>query len=89
MGDLENDRGGLASRQRRDEPRLPGKAIRARAGAQAPAPIPLASANRAPLQAAALAGDLSTAEDLVSETLVQALKSLPRYDRTCRLSTWP
>jgi RNA polymerase sigma-70 factor (ECF subfamily) len=39
-------------------------------------------------QAAALAGDLSAAEDLVSETLVAAWKSLPRYDRSCRLSTW-
>jgi RNA polymerase sigma-70 factor (ECF subfamily) len=39
-------------------------------------------------QAAALAGDLSAAEDLVSETLVEAWKSLPRYDQTCRLSTW-
>jgi RNA polymerase sigma-70 factor (ECF subfamily) len=39
-------------------------------------------------QAAALSGDLSAAEDLVSETLVEAWKSLPRYDETCRLSTW-
>jgi RNA polymerase sigma-70 factor (ECF subfamily) len=39
-------------------------------------------------QAVALAGDLSTAEDLVSETLVEAWKSLPRYDQSCRLSTW-
>ena len=39
-------------------------------------------------QAAALAGDLSAAEDLVSETLVEAWKSLPRYNQTCRLSTW-
>ena len=39
-------------------------------------------------QAAALAGDLSTAEDLVSETLAEAWKSLPRYDETCRFSTW-
>jgi RNA polymerase sigma-70 factor (ECF subfamily) len=39
-------------------------------------------------QAAALAGDLSSAEDLVSETLVEAWKSLPRYRPTCRLSTW-
>ena len=39
-------------------------------------------------QAAALAGDLSLAEDLVSETLVEAWKSLPRYDQTCRFSTW-
>ena len=39
-------------------------------------------------QAVALAGDLGTAEDLVSETLVEAWKSLPRYNQTCRLSTW-
>ena len=39
-------------------------------------------------QAVALAGDLSAAEDLVSETLVEAWKSLPRYDATCRFSTW-
>ncbi len=39
-------------------------------------------------QAAALSGDLHSAEDLVSETLVEAWKSLARYDRTCRLSTW-
>ena len=39
-------------------------------------------------QAVALAGDLSTAEDLVSETLVEAWKSLRRYNETCRLSTW-
>lgn len=39
-------------------------------------------------QAAALAGDLSAAEDLVSETLVEAWKSLPRYNGSCRLTTW-
>jgi len=39
-------------------------------------------------QAAALCGDLTAAEDLVSETLVEAWKSLARYDETCRLSTW-
>ena len=39
-------------------------------------------------QAVALAGDLSGAEDLVSETLVEAWKCLPRYNQTCRLSTW-
>lgn len=39
-------------------------------------------------QAVALAGDVSAAEDLVSETLVEAWKSLPRYDHSCRLSTW-
>ena len=39
-------------------------------------------------QAAALAGDLSAAEDLVSETLVEAWKSVPRYNEACRFSTW-
>jgi len=39
-------------------------------------------------QAAALTGDLSAAEDLVSETLIEAWKSLPRYNQSCRLSTW-
>src|ERR1035438_6114990 len=39
-------------------------------------------------QAVALAGDLSGAEDLVSETLVEAWTCLPRYNQTCRMSTW-
>jgi RNA polymerase sigma-70 factor (ECF subfamily) len=39
-------------------------------------------------QAAALSGDLSLAEDLVSETLVEAWKSFARYNESCRLSTW-
>jgi RNA polymerase sigma-70 factor, ECF subfamily len=39
-------------------------------------------------QAVALSGDVSAAEDLVAETLVEAWKSLARYDETCRLSTW-
>jgi RNA polymerase sigma-70 factor, ECF subfamily len=39
-------------------------------------------------QAIALTNDLNSAEDLVSETLVEAWKSLPRYNQTCRLSTW-
>jgi len=39
-------------------------------------------------QAAALSGDLSLAEDLVSETLVEAWKSFSRYNESCRLSTW-
>ena len=39
-------------------------------------------------QAAALAGDLGLAEDLVSETLMEAWKSLGRYNESCRLSTW-
>jgi len=39
-------------------------------------------------QAAALAGDLCTAEDLVAEALVEAWRSLPRYNQSCCLSTW-
>lgn len=39
-------------------------------------------------QAAALTGDLTSAEDLVSETLIEAWKSLPRYNKSCQLSTW-
>jgi RNA polymerase sigma-70 factor (ECF subfamily) len=39
-------------------------------------------------QAAALACNLSAAEDLVAETFVEAWKSLARYDETCRFSTW-
>src|SRR6185295_518386 len=39
-------------------------------------------------QAVALSGDVSTAEDLVSETLVEAWKSLSRYNESSRLSTW-
>ncbi len=39
-------------------------------------------------QAAALTGDASVAEDLVSEIRVRAWKYLSRYNQTCRLSTW-
>ncbi len=39
-------------------------------------------------QAAALAGDLNLAEDLVSEVRMRAWKHLSRYNETCRLSTW-
>ncbi|HEX9045571.1 MAG TPA: sigma-70 family RNA polymerase sigma factor [Verrucomicrobiae bacterium] len=39
-------------------------------------------------QACALTMDTNSAEDLVSETLVEAWKSLPRYNQSCRLSTW-
>jgi RNA polymerase sigma-70 factor (ECF subfamily) len=62
---------------------------RARAG-DAPSFCLLTEPHQARLlrQAAALAGDLSTAEDLVSETLVEAWKSLHRYDESCRFSTW-
>src|SRR3954469_70308 len=39
-------------------------------------------------QAIALCRDPSAAEDLVSETLGEAWKSLLAYNETCRLSTW-
>lgn len=39
-------------------------------------------------QATALAGDVNTAEDLVSETRIRAWRNLSRYNQTCRLSTW-
>jgi len=39
-------------------------------------------------QAAALCGNPASAEDLAAETLVEAWKSLRRFDGTCRLSTW-
>jgi len=38
-------------------------------------------------QAVMLAG-INAAQDLVSETLVEAWKSLSRYNQSCRLSTW-
>jgi len=39
-------------------------------------------------QALALCGNLSTAEDLAAETLIEAWKSLPRFRGGCRFSTW-
>src|SRR5262245_45582048 len=39
-------------------------------------------------QAVALTGNLSTAEDLVSETRIRAWSSLQRYSQSCRFSTW-
>ena len=39
-------------------------------------------------QAVMLCNDSHAAEDLVSETLVEAWKSLQRYNESCRLSTW-
>lgn len=39
-------------------------------------------------QAVALCRDPATAEDLVVETLAEAWKSLPRFNDTCRFSTW-
>ena len=39
-------------------------------------------------QATALTGDSSSAEDIVSETLIEAWKSLHRYNDSCQFSTW-
>ena len=39
-------------------------------------------------QAAALCGDPTTAEDLAAETVVEAWKSLSRWDESCGFSTW-
>jgi RNA polymerase sigma-70 factor (ECF subfamily) len=39
-------------------------------------------------QACGLTRDLSAAEDLVCETLVEAWRSLGRYNGACRFSTW-
>jgi RNA polymerase sigma-70 factor, ECF subfamily len=39
-------------------------------------------------QAVALCHNHATAEDLAAETLVEAWKSLHRFNQTCRLSTW-
>jgi len=39
-------------------------------------------------QAVALSRNPTTAEDLVAETIVEAWKSLQRFDGSCRFSTW-
>jgi len=39
-------------------------------------------------QAVALCQDETLAEDLVAETLLEAWRSLRRFDATCRFSTW-
>ena len=39
-------------------------------------------------QATALTGDLNSAEDIASETLIEAWKSLPHYNESCQFSTW-
>jgi RNA polymerase sigma-70 factor (ECF subfamily) len=39
-------------------------------------------------QAVVLCGQMASAEDLVQQTLVEAWKSLRRFDGRCRLSTW-
>lgn len=44
--------------------------------------------NRLLQQACGLTRDPSAAEDLVSETLVEAWRSLGRYNGACRFSTW-
>ena len=74
----------------RAENTAPGELLRRARAGEAPAFCRLTEPLQARLlhQAAALAGDLNAAEDLVSETLVEAWKSLARYDETCRLSTW-
>ena len=74
----------------RAETTAPGELLRRARAGDAPAFCRLTEPLQARLlrQAAALAGDLSVAEDLVSETLVEAWKSLDRYDESCRFSTW-
>ena len=62
---------------------------RARAG-DAQAFCQLATQHEARLlqEACGLCRDPSTAEDLASETLVEAWRSIGRYDQTCRFGTW-
>ena len=72
------------------EPAVAGELLaRARAG-DAPAFCELAAQHEARLlqEASGLCRDQSTAEDLASETLVEAWRSLGHYDQTCRFSTW-
>ena len=73
-----------------DEPAsLPALLVLARTG-DARAFCQLAEPLQARLlqQAIALCGDPALAEDLVSETLVEAWKSLARYNEFCRFTTW-
>ena len=75
-----------------DRPEIAGSAellTRARAG-DTSAFCRLAAEHEGRLlqQACGLARDLSAAEDLVSETLVEAWRSLSRYNGSCRFSTW-
>jgi len=74
----------------RAETIAPGELLRRARAGDAPAFCRLTEPLQARLlrQATALAGDPSAAEDLVSETLVEAWKSLDRYDESCRFSTW-
>jgi len=62
---------------------------RARAG-DAQAFCDLAASHEARLlqQACGLARDVSLAEDLVAETMIEAWRSLRRFNGTCRFSTW-
>jgi RNA polymerase sigma-70 factor, ECF subfamily len=62
---------------------------RARAG-EADAFCELATSCEARLfqQAVALCHNPATAEDLAAETLIEAWKSLHRFNQTCRFSTW-
>ena len=75
-----------------DRPEIAGTAdllTRARAG-EASAFCQLAAEHERRLlqQACGLTRDPSAAEDLVSETLVEAWRSLSRYNGACRFSTW-
>jgi len=67
----------------------PNLLARARAG-DASAFCQLAAEHEGRLlrQACGLTRDRSAAEDLVSETFVEAWRSLGRYNGTCRFSTW-
>ena len=76
-----------------DRPEIAGTAdllTRARAG-ETPAFCRLVAEHEGRLlqQACGLTRDPSAAEDLVSETFVEAWRSLSRYNGTCRFSTWP
>ena len=75
-----------------DRPEIAGSTdllTRARAGATS-AFCQLAAEHERRLlqQACGLTRDVSAAEDLVAETLVEAWRSLSRYNGACRFSTW-
>jgi RNA polymerase sigma-70 factor (ECF subfamily) len=75
-----------------DRPEIAGTAdllTRARAG-ESSAFCQLAAEHESRLlrQTRGLTRDLSAAEDLVAETLVEAWRSLARYNGACRFSTW-